>query len=46
MLMSVYEKDKDVFSMLILNIARELARRLYKTDQVLLHYGKRRSEPQ
>jgi CRP/FNR family cyclic AMP-dependent transcriptional regulator len=41
-LMSVYEKDKDVFSMLILNIARELARRLYKTDQVLLHYGKRR----
>lgn len=41
-LMGVYEKDKDVFSMLILNIARELARRLYKTDQVLLHYGKRR----
>jgi CRP/FNR family cyclic AMP-dependent transcriptional regulator len=41
-LMSIYEKDKDVFSMLILNIARELARRLYKTDQVLLHYGKNR----
>jgi CRP/FNR family cyclic AMP-dependent transcriptional regulator len=41
MLMSVYEKDKDVFSMLILNLARELARRLYKTDQILLHYGKR-----
>ena len=41
-LMSIYEKDKDVFSMLILNIARELARRLYKTDQVLLHYGKKR----
>jgi CRP/FNR family cyclic AMP-dependent transcriptional regulator len=40
MLMGVYEKDKDVFSMLILNIARELARRLYKTDQILLHYGK------
>ena len=40
-LMSIYEKDKDVFSMLILNIARELARRLYKTDQVLLHYGKK-----
>jgi CRP/FNR family cyclic AMP-dependent transcriptional regulator len=41
-LMSIYEKDKDVFAMLILNIARELARRLYKTDQVLLHYGKNR----
>ena len=42
MLMSIYEKDKDVFAMLILNIARELARRLYKTDHVLLHYGKKR----
>lgn len=42
MLMSVYDKDKDVFSMLILNIARELARRLYKTDQIMLHYGKRK----
>jgi CRP-like cAMP-binding protein len=44
MLMGVYDKDKDVFSMLILNIARELARRLYKTDQVLLHYGKKRPD--
>ena len=42
MLMDIYEQDKNAFSMLILNIARELARRLHHTDQVLLHYGKKR----
>lgn len=36
-LMKIYDHDKDLFSLLILNIARELARRLYRTDQVLLH---------
>jgi CRP-like cAMP-binding protein len=42
MLMDIYDRDKNTFSMLILNIARELARRLHHTDQVLLHYGKKR----
>ena len=35
-LMDIYAEDKEVFSLLILNIARELARRLYRTDQILL----------
>jgi len=35
-LMDIYAEDKEVFSLLILNMARELARRLYRTDQVLL----------
>ena len=34
-LMEMYDNDKGLFSLLILNIARELARRLYKTDQLL-----------
>ncbi|MCF7954657.1 MAG: cyclic nucleotide-binding domain-containing protein [Phycisphaerae bacterium] len=37
-LLSVYDTDKELFSILILNIAREIARRLYKSDQTLLHY--------
>jgi CRP-like cAMP-binding protein len=37
-LMEIYSENKDVFSILILNIARELARRLYKTDHILAHY--------
>ena len=37
-LMEIYNNDKELFSLLILNIARELARRLYKTDQALLRY--------
>jgi CRP/FNR family transcriptional regulator, cyclic AMP receptor protein len=39
-LMEIFEKDKAVFSLLILNIAREIARRLHHTDEILLHYGK------
>jgi CRP/FNR family transcriptional regulator, cyclic AMP receptor protein len=42
MLMEIYDRDKNTFSMLILNIARELARRLHRTDQVFLHYGKKK----
>ncbi len=37
-LMEIYADNKDLFSLLILNIARELARRLSRTDQTLLHY--------
>ena len=39
-LMNLFDDDKALFSLLILNIARELARRLHHTDEVLLHYGK------
>lgn len=30
-----------IFSMLILNIAREIARRLHQTDNILLHYDQK-----
>lgn len=33
-----FEQDKTLFSMLILNIAREASRRLHQTDELLLHY--------
>ena len=39
-LMQLFNDNKALFSLLILNIARELARRLSHTDEVLLHYGK------
>lgn len=39
-LMDIFNSDKGLFSLLILNIARELARRLHHTDEILLHYGK------
>jgi CRP-like cAMP-binding protein len=36
-LMDLAQYDKDLFSLLILNIARELARRLHHTDAVILN---------
>ncbi|MBD3392063.1 MAG: cyclic nucleotide-binding domain-containing protein [Chitinivibrionales bacterium] len=39
-LMDISRYDKDLFSLLILNIARELARRLYHTDQLLLQMNR------
>lgn len=39
-LMDLFDNNKSLFSLLILNIARELARRLQRTDSILLHYGK------
>ncbi len=38
MLMDFLATDTELFAMLILNIARELARRLHRTDEILLHY--------
>jgi CRP-like cAMP-binding protein len=38
-LMQTLREDKDLFSLLILNIAREIARRLHHTDEILLHYA-------
>lgn len=37
-LMSIYDSDKELFGILILNIAREVCRRLHATDDVLLQY--------
>jgi len=39
----LYDQDAKLFGMLVLNIAREACRRLYRTDETLLHYaGERR----
>jgi CRP-like cAMP-binding protein len=37
-LLSVYKTDIELFSILILNIAREACRRLHESDEILLHY--------
>ena len=37
-LLSLLKTDLDLFSILILNIAREACRRLHKTDEILMHY--------
>jgi CRP-like cAMP-binding protein len=39
-LMELFEVDKALFSLLILNIARELARRLYHSNELILKYRK------
>lgn len=36
---SLYKTDKDIFGMVVLNIAREACRRLFHTDEILLHYA-------
>lgn len=41
-LLSLYETDLRLYSILILNIAREVCRRLHKTDEVLLRYVQRK----
>jgi len=33
-----YHTDKDLFCLLILNVARDISRRLKQTDNLLLHY--------
>jgi len=37
-LFSLFESDKELFGLLVLNIARETCRRLHRTDQILLNY--------
>ncbi len=37
-LLSIFDSDKELFGMLILNIAREACRRLHKSDEIFLHY--------
>ncbi|MDG5816690.1 cyclic nucleotide-binding domain-containing protein [Chitinispirillales bacterium ANBcel5] len=41
LLMDLFQSDLNLFSLLILNIAREIARRLHHSDEILLHYGQR-----
>jgi len=43
-LMDIFETDSRLFSLLILNIAREIARRLHHTDEILLHYGRMKKQ--
>ena len=38
-LVDISQNDMRLFSLIILNIAREIARRLYDTDAIVLHYG-------
>ena len=37
-LMALFEQDKELFGLLLLNIARETCRRLNASDEILLHY--------
>ena len=37
-LFDLWESDKELFGMLVLNIAREACRRLHRADEILLHY--------
>ena len=37
-LLSIYKSDLEIFSILILNIAREVCRRLHASSETLLHY--------
>ena len=37
-LLNIYETDKEIFSLLILNIARETARRLHQSNEALVQY--------
>ena len=37
-LLSIFDSDKELFGVLMLNIAREACRRLHQTDEILLHY--------
>jgi CRP-like cAMP-binding protein len=41
-LMSIYDSDLELFSILILNIARETSRRLHASSETILHYIKRK----
>ena len=37
-LFTIYKMNLELYSMLLMNIAREACRRLYNTDEILLHY--------
>ena len=37
-LLSIFNTDKELFGILIMNIAREACRRLHHADEIMLHY--------
>ena len=37
-LFDLWESDKELFGMVMMNIAREACRRLHRADEILLHY--------
>lgn len=41
-LMSIYETDLELFAILILNIAREVCRRLHASEEIMLHYVRKK----
>lgn len=43
-LLQLQKEDNKLFSLLMMNIARELARRLELTDEILLHYVHRQKD--
>jgi CRP-like cAMP-binding protein len=43
--MELFETDRDLFCLMILNIAREVSDRLVKTDNLLMHYIDRYKHP-
>ncbi|MHC4061713.1 MAG: Crp/Fnr family transcriptional regulator [Planctomycetota bacterium] len=43
-LLSIYKSDLELFSVLILNIAREACRRLHSSSEILLHYVRKRAD--
>lgn len=43
-LLQLRKQDTEMFSLLMMNIARELARRLELTDEILLHYIQTRKD--
>jgi CRP-like cAMP-binding protein len=44
-LIGVRHEDIQLFALLMMNIARELARRLHLTDEMLLHYSRKGMQP-
>ena len=45
LLLELYNTNKNLFSLIILNIARELARRLSKTDKIILALLRQQKHP-
>ncbi len=41
-LLSLYKTNLELFTILIWNIAREVCRRLHQSDEIILHYFKKR----
>lgn len=42
-LLSLYKTDSELFTLLVWNIAREVSRRLHESDEIILHYFKKKA---